>query len=349
LLDVKDFNPNDLLSQLKNVEKELGRVESERWAPREIDLDILFVENFEFKSEDLNIPHSSLYDRPFAFLPASEVCSHIVPPSLKMFDAKVSERYVWPELAAIMNVTPDSFSDGGKYQTPDSFLAQARMHLGDGADYLDIGAESTRPQAAAISTGEELQRLSMAFECLNTLKQEGFQFKTSLDSRNFEVISTIFKKYPLDLINDVSGLSDLRILNLVNENNLKAVCMHSLSVPADKAITIDPSADPIEVLKSWWNKKVRSFKNPENIFFDPGFGFGKNSEQSKYIIDHLDQFSDINSPIFLGYSRKSFLMNDDKDAATADVTRKLNLACAQILRFHDLKSQKAALQGQHGL
>lgn len=350
LVEVENFEALNLLKKLKDIEKDLGRAPAERWAPREIDLDILFVEDYSFQQTDLIIPHSFLFDRPFAWRPAREVWP-LVPEgkNFSQFNTRVSERYCWPEIVAILNVTPDSFSDGGKFDQKENFLNQTRQQIQAGADYLDIGAESTRPGAQPLSSLEEIRRLELAFEWLEELKKEKLpQFKVSLDSRHYDSIKHIIQKYPVNLINDVSGLQDIRILNLTQKNNLQAVCMHSLSVPADKNKTLSVAENPILQLKKWWSQKENQWRDmdlsidftTENIFFDPGFGFGKTTDQSQYLFDHLPQLKSIQQNFFLGYSRKSFLTKP-----TEQMTRQLNVAFCQFLRVHDVAAQKKALNG----
>lgn len=327
LLEVENFHPLELLKKIKKIETDMGRVSAERWAPRVIDLDILFVKNFEFQNTELTIPHPMLFSRPFAWRPAKEVYAELPAAQFSEgLNTQVSERYFWPERAAIINVTPDSFSDGGKFTTSESFFQYATQLIAHGADYLDIGAESTRPQAQPITSEVEISRLKFAFEVLKDLK-----CKVSLDSRHFETIRYIADNYQLDLINDVSGLSDQRIIDLVKKNKFKAVCMHSLTVPADKNVTLK-NDNPIPEIIDWWNKKHLGME--DQIYFDPGFGFGKTTAQSWMMFNHLEQFKPIKNKFFLGYSRKSFLK--EKNISTEQATCQLNLAFAQIIRVHDL-------------
>ncbi len=357
LIEVQNFDPLGLLRQLKAMETRLGRVNAEKWAPRVIDLDILYVKDFNFHTENLHIPHPMLSDRPFAFLPALEVYPdmHLIKnDNTQAFNTRISDRYFWPEFVAILNVTPDSFSDGGKYLEREKFLQQARKLISDGADYLDIGAESTRPQAETISHSEELLRLNYALNNLEELRREGLQFKVSIDSRNYETIREVVKKYKIDLINDVSGLFDYKMLDLIKEYNLSAVCMHSLSVPAHKEIVLKSDCNPVEEISNWWTLREKIFSDynikSDHIYFDPGFGFGKTTEQSRYLVNHLEAFSKIQHKFFLGYSRKSFLSysmerkHADKDLETSLVTQRINPAFCQLLRVHDIETQKIALR-----
>jgi 2-amino-4-hydroxy-6-hydroxymethyldihydropteridine diphosphokinase / dihydropteroate synthase len=362
LIEVQGFEPMTLLWQLKEIETRLGRIKAEKWAPRIIDLDILYVKCFNFHTEDLHIPHPMLAERPFAFLPALEVYPdmHLIrKDNVQAFNTRISDRFFWPEFVAILNVTPDSFSDGGKYTEREKFLHQARKLIADGADYLDIGAESTRPLAETISHAEEMLRLNFAFNNLEELKKEGLQFKVSIDSRNYETVREVAQNRKIDLINDVSGLFDYKMLDLIKEYNLSAVCMHSLSVPANKDIVLKSNCNPVDEISNWWTLREKLFSDynikADNIYFDPGFGFGKTTEQNRYVVNHLEDFSKIQYKFFLGYSRKSFLSysterrHADKDLETSLVTQKINPAFCQLLRVHDIETQKIALRMSHAI
>ncbi|MBC7457555.1 MAG: dihydropteroate synthase [Bdellovibrionaceae bacterium] len=357
LVEVQSYDSQGLLRQLKAIEVRLGRLKTEKWAPRIIDLDILFVKDFNFHTKNLHIPHPMLAERPFAFLPGLEVYSdmHLIKKdNLQAYNTRISDRYFWPEFVAILNVTPDSFSDGGKYTEREKFLQQARQLIADGADYLDVGAESTRPMAETISHTEEMLRLNWALNLLEELKKEDLQFKVSIDSRNYETVREVVQNYKIDLINDVSGLFDYKMLDLIKEYNFSAVCMHSLSVPANKEIVLKSDCNPVQEISNWWTLREKIFSDynikTDNIFFDPGFGFGKTTEQSRYLVNHLEDFCKIQHKFFLGYSRKSFLSysnerkNAHMDLETSLVTQKINPAFCQLLRVHDIETQKIALR-----
>lgn len=331
-IEVENFDPLQLLKKIKDIEKNSGRVVAEKWAPRVIDIDILYIPDFQFNSPELTIPHPMLFSRPFAWRPAQEVFPTLPPMTAgQSYDTQVSDRYFWPEWAGIINVTPDSFSDGGKFTTPENFLKQAQQHLDNGADYIDIGAESTRPQATPITSEQEIERLKPYLDRLKC--------KISLDSRHFETIRWAVDNYSIAMINDVSGLQDRRLIELIQKNNLKAVCMHSLTVPADKTVTLK-NEDPMPDIIRWWQSKEEIWSQVE-VYFDPGFGFGKTAAQSWQIFNRIHELKSIRQKFFLGYSRKSFL----GESTTEQASQKVNLAFAQILRVHDIASQKKALRG----
>ncbi len=206
-----------VLSELKKIESSLGRsAEYERWAPRNIDLDILYAQSINLSSDILSVPHKEVLKRPFAYLPLMDVMpvnSLSKPEWHETFErtgkapynTQVSSTYFLPRFVGILNVTEDSFSDGNQYLNDENFLAQAKKLINDGAEFLDIGAESTRPGAEAVSLEVEYQRLEKSLKLLQKIKAEGFEFKVSVDSRNVEVIQKLVQKFRIDMINDVSG------------------------------------------------------------------------------------------------------------------------------------------------
>lgn len=366
LLSVKNFEPLSFLKNIKSIEQEIGRVDRGRWQSREIDVDILCVFknnlNYEFKSEVLQIPHVEFVNREFAFKPALEVYPQVKNFFSFKFDnsiqCKISDRFFWPEFSGILNVTPDSFSDAGLYLNEEAIYNQCLKLLNQGASYIDIGAESTRPHAQVITPEEEIRRLIPAFNVICELKKNAeFHFKTSLDSRNFVTQKWCLEKGFIDILNDVSGFKDEKFYELMKEYPVEAVIMHSLTIPADKKIILNDDA-LFSTLTEWWqviNENLRLHNlNSDRVYFDPGIGFGKSTEQSGLILKNLNLFSEIQNKFYLGYSRKSFLTQkysdiSDKDLQTAEVTKSINLAFAQIIRVHDIDSQKKALEVKHEL
>lgn len=359
----------DLLKELKVIEQKMGRNPySEKWSPRCIDLDILYVEGVELNSDDLSLPHQGLLIRPFAYLPLMDVLPNhgLQQPAWyqkylisgdAFFNTRVSDRYVLPILVGILNVTKDSFSDGNKYLTEHEFLSQAKKLIKDGAEILDIGAESARPAAEPISADLEYQRLSFGLRLLQQLKLEGYSFKISIDSYKSTVIQKIINQYDIDMVNCVLGMLDKMTLSCLKDKKIKYVMMHSLSVPVKEGEFLPEDQDPIEIIKSWWDQSLSQAQEIplDQIIFDPGLGFGKNKFQSRYILQNLDKFQQIRHDFFIGHSRKSFLSYEssrsakERDLESAIAVQKMNLAYTQYLRVHDVLSTKIALKTTYGL
>lgn len=362
LIEVNNFEPLHFLKELKLIEKKMGREQSERWAPREIDLDILYVDQFKFNSEHLTIPHKNLHERPFALLPALEVFPtlQIEKPiwanewfsSERPFRTQKSKDHFWTQFVGILNLTTDSFSDGGQYLKEDQFKNQVEKLVRDGAEILDLGAESTRPGATEVSDEVEFERLNMAS---GWLKEMNLNVQVSLDCRKANVLKKLIGKFQIDFVNDVTGFNEPSMLQILKDTTAKAIVMHSLTIPPDQKNTLHKEKNPCDQLMKWWNEKINFFQmndvSVDRLIFDPGIGFGKTPEQNFYILNHLEELIDIAVPTYLAFSRKSFLKqsvssgeNQFKDLATAQQLGKINPLHYQYLRTHDIESQKIALR-----
>lgn len=357
-LEVSSFEPLKLLKDIKTIEQKLGRAGADRWAPRNIDIDILWVQDFTFTNEALNIPHAQILNRPFALLPLLELRPDFpfnepdwMWQSPKPFHTEISKEYVWPKFAGILNITDDSFSGDGVMTSVTQRLGEL---LDAGAEIIDIGAESTRPGALVIDPDVEIRRLIFTLDTINKYKVDyNRQFEISIDSRKPEVMQKIVNNYHIDYINDVEGFRQSQMRELLKLTSAKAICMHSFSVPPVKTETIAENEDIWIYLTKWWESQKELFSNDnislDRMIFDPGIGFGKTPQQSVDILNYLEGFSSIREEIYLGYSRKSFLslMTDkpaaERDPETALVTEAVNQAYAQYLRVHDVAQNKQAL------
>lgn len=357
-LEVSNFEPLKLLKDIKTIEQKLGRAGTDRWAPRNIDIDILWVQDFAFNSEALNIPHAQILNRPFALLPLLELRPDFpfhepdwMWQNPKPFHTAISKEYVWPKMAGILNITDDSFSGDGVMTSVTQRLGQL---LDAGAEIIDIGAESTRPGALVIDPDVEIRRLAFTLDTINKYKADyNRQFEVSIDSRKPEVMQKIVNNYHIDYINDVEGFRQPQMRELLKLTSAKAICMHSFSVPPVKSETISENEDVWIYLTNWWAGQKEIFSNDnislDRMIFDPGIGFGKTPQQSVDLLNYLEGFNKIKEEIYLGYSRKSFLslMTDkpaaERDPETALVTEAINQAYAQYLRVHDVAQNKQAL------
>ncbi len=213
-----------------------------------------------------------------------------------------------PKLVGIINLTPDSFSDGGAFENAESVHAACVQMLTDGADIIDIGAESTRPGAMPISPKEEWARLSPALHLLS--KDALFTKKISIDTRHAEVAERALD-LGISIINDVSGGADDALIRAVAAAKAHYIFMHSLTIPANPLVIIPKHADVVETLIHWANAKIQMFGDAgiasEKLIFDPGIGFNKDAEQSLAILKRACEFEVLSVPLLIGHSRKSFL------------------------------------------
>ena len=209
------------------------------------------------------------------------------------------------KIVGILNITPDSFSDKGLYDSVENALEHTQRLMVDGADIVDVGAESTRPNADMLTAEQEWGRLQeilpKVLEIVHFNKK-----KVSLDSYHCDNIKKALE-LGVDMVNDVSA--NLENAILADSYDAEYIMMHNLGVPADKSKIIATNKNILEELYIWAEKKLNILaqKNIQNIIFDVGLGFGKNSEQSLEIIENLDFFKKLGVRLYLGHSRKSFL------------------------------------------
>ena len=253
-------------------------------------------------------------------------------------------------IMGIVNVTPDSFSDGGLYLDSEKAIEHALRLLDEGADIIDIGGESTRPGAKiVVSAEEELRRV---LPVIAAVKKLGLEAVISIDTYKASVARAAVAA-GAEIVNDVSGLRwDPLMRRTVAELKCGAVLMHMRGRPEEWR-TLPPPGDivlPVKrELQEWVEAAVLAGVRRERIALDPGFGFGKNFEQNYPLLARFQELQSLGFPLVAGTSRKSFLgrtlANDGKDAAVADrlygnlaAHTALILKGAHILRTHDVKA-----------
>lgn len=238
-----------------------------------------------------------------------------------------------PKIMGILNVTPDSFSDGGNYNSVEKAVERAQKLIYDGADIIDIGGESTRPNAQIVSIEEEIKRV---IPPIKELRARNINIPISVDTRNYETAKLAIEA-GANIINDVSGLDyDKNLFDYVVKNNLKVVIMHSDKVPA---VSEDFSADIVEEVYTSLNNKINMLINAgldkENIIADVGIGFGKSKDSNFELLRRLEEFTSLGVELLLGISRKSFMRSEfDIDCAQADVPTALYGAMLPFVSIH---------------
>jgi len=249
----------------------------------------------------------------------------------------------YPAVMGVLNITPDSFSDGGQFLAPERALAQARRMIAEGADIIDIGAESTRPYGAApISADEELQRLQPILADVVSLG-----IPVSIDSMKSAVVA-----WALDagatLANDVWGLQrDPDMAGLLAARHCPVVIMHNRD-RADPGIDI--MADIAESFTRSLDLATKAGISRENIVLDPGIGFGKTPEQSMMVLARLDQLRSFGLPLLVGASRKRFISSvspsepDQRLGGSIAAHLIAAKAGARIIRTHDVSETVQALR-----
>ncbi len=247
-------------------------------------------------------------------------------------------------LMAVLNITPDSFSDGGKYINTESAVERAKEMIDEGADIIDIGGESTRPGAEAVGEEEEIRRVIPVVSRIREFSDVPISVDTYKSKVAFEAI-----KCGADIVNDISGLQfDTEMIRVVKDFNVPVVVMHIKGTPKD--MQKNPQYNDLmrEILE-YFEERIKTLRESriEKVFIDPGIGFGKRYEDNLKILNNLNEFTVFNLPVLVGSSRKSFIgtalsgrdVNDRLYGSLAAGAIAL-LNGASILRVHDVKPHK---------
>ena len=248
----------------------------------------------------------------------------------------------------ILNVTPDSFSDGGKFNQEKKALQHAEKMLREGATFIDIGAQSTRPNADYLSPAEEIKRLG---SIISTIKKEFPEALVSLDTFYGEVVKFGYSE-GIDLVNDISaGQFDKNMIPEVVRTELPYILMHvnpTYDTMHDKIKHTDISV----AINQFFTEKIEHFLNVgiKDIILDPGFGFGKTVEDQYQMINETDYFGFGRYPILIGISRKSFIYKPlgktplDINEETQRLHRIVLKKGANILRVHDVAAARECVR-----
>jgi dihydropteroate synthase len=267
----------------------------------------------------------------------------------KRFEWKLRERTLQVGdrtlIFGVLNVTPDSFSDGGSYEDPDRAFARAIELEESGADVIDVGAESTRPGAVRISEAEELRRLVPVLKRL----RGKLSVPLSVDTYKAAVAEKAFE-FGVEIINDPSGLTfDAELARKVSNANAGLVLNHMRGTPETWA-KLPPLKDLIRTVRAELEAAVHRATlaglDRRRIAADPGMGFGKRREQNAEILAQLGELARLDLPILVGPSRKHFVAKESADLtefATAAAVTAAILNGAHMVRVHDVRAMKAVV------
>jgi len=249
----------------------------------------------------------------------------------------------------ILNVTPDSFSDGGSYQAQEDALRQAEMLIAAGADILDVGGESTRPYAEPVSLADELARTIPLIRSIRTRHA----VPISIDTTKAAVARQALEA-GADIINDISALKkDPEMIEVVRQTDAPVIIMHMQGSPTDmqdRPQYRDVVGEIIAFLQERIDWMTSAGVARERIIVDPGIGFGKTMAHNLSIIKHLDRFRSLGQQVLLGHSRKNFLglltglEPAQRDLPTAVVSALAVQHKVDIIRVHDVAATRQALQ-----
>ncbi|CAN1525198.1 FolP Dihydropteroate synthase and related enzymes [Candidatus Nanopelagicaceae bacterium] len=244
----------------------------------------------------------------------------------------------------ILNVTPDSFADGGLHFDTDLAITHGREMIEDGVDIIDIGGESTRPGADRVSAEEEQERV---IPVIRELAKESVVI--SIDTMRAST-AKLGVEAGATIVNDVSGgAADPEMFSTVAQLGCKYTLMHWRGHSKDmnsKAIYSDVVAEVIEEISIQLDKALAAGIKRENIILDPGIGFAKDAEHNWEILNRIDEFIALGYPVLIGHSRKRFLGGDtpdDREDATVQVTQSLVGKGIWAVRVHGVKANKEAI------
>lgn len=254
-----------------------------------------------------------------------------------------------PHVMGIVNVTPDSFSDGGHYASTERAIAHALALVADGADILDIGGESTRPGATPVPLGEELNRVVPVIQALSKLTS----VPLSIDTYKPEVMRAAIAA-GVDIVNDVRALQEESALEIVANSNVGVCLMHMQGIPQtmqQDPTYVDVVAEVIDFLQARQISANQAGISNDRILLDPGFGFGKRTAHNIALIQQLEKIGSLGQPLLVGLSRKSVL---GQIIGADDVNVRLHASLAasviaamkgaKIIRVHDVKATADALK-----
>ncbi|GLJ08536.1 hypothetical protein SUGI_0090900 [Cryptomeria japonica] len=396
---ITKLGPHALLSALKEIEKDLGRTKGIRYGPRPIDLDILFYGRIKVASDTLIIPHKNIWERPFVLAPLVDLiglkakddtvaCWHsLTGKAGSIFGAweKLGGEHLigtegmkrvfpignslldWSKrihVMGVLNLTPDSFSDGGQYISVDDAVAQVRLMISEGADMIDIGAQSTRPGAKRVSSEEELSRILPVLEAVRHIPEAQDKI-LSVDTFDAKVAYEAVKN-GVDVVNDVSGgRLDSNMFSTVADLEVPYILMHMRGNPS--TMQNDENTTYGDVCKEVADELCLQIKNAESygipawrIITDPGLGFSKTLDQNMELLGGLPAVRQglaatcvaaSHGPILIGPSRKSFLGKicgrvkaNERDPATIAAVTAGVLGGANIVRVHNVKDNLDAVK-----
>jgi dihydropteroate synthase len=256
-------------------------------------------------------------------------------------------------IMGVLNVTPDSFSDGGHFVDEEAAFRHAERMAGEGAAILDVGGESSRPGSKPVTLEEELRR---AIPIIHRIRARFPELLLSIDTYKAETARQALAA-GADIVNDISALrADPQMLEVLKESDAGVVLMHMRGKPS--TMQIDPHYEDVvaEVLQFLWGRRddlVRSGIDRARIAIDPGYGFGKRVQDNVDLVRHLDRFAELGQPIMVGISRKSTIASllgdsklrfEDRLWPTVALTSLMREKGAHIFRVHDVRPNFEALR-----
>ncbi len=258
---------------------------------------------------------------------------------------------VKPLVMGILNITPDSFSDGGTFLTLPAQLAQVKCLVDGGADIIDVGGESSRPGAEPVTAEEELRRVLPVIAEM----RKNFNVQISIDTTKIQVARAAVEA-GATILNDISGAKDIEMAKLAAEKGLTLCLMHMQGTPQSMQENLAYPDGVVITVKKFLETRTRMVcevgVKKENIWVDPGVGFGKTPQQNLDLLRHLDHFKTIGGRLLMGTSRKSFLTKvvrgvesiEDRESGTLSSNLWAYAKGASVFRVHDVKQFYRGIQ-----
>lgn len=362
-----DLAPHELLKLLHEVEHEFGRVRTVKNAARVLDLDLLDYHGQVIADNSLTLPHPRMHHRAFVLLPLYKIVPNWVHPVLhtgvrdmlralpqsELSATSIRLSYK-PELMGILNITPDSFSDGGRHIDAQAAVAAAWKMIENGAGIVDIGGESTRPGATPISSEEECARILPVVE---ELQDCGAWL--SIDTYHPQTMQRAIAK-GVQMINDITGMADPESRAIVADSDVDIVLMHMQNTPQTMQ-NAPHYEDVVREVYEFFEQRIAlcaaSNIDPERLILDVGIGFGKTMDHNLKLLHNLGRFKNFGVRMMLGASRKRLIADVMGRECPAHDRLGGSLACAahaarekiDIIRVHDVPETCQFLELYHAI
>lgn len=364
------LTPRELLGKLKEIEEQVAPRAAQKWAPRALDLDILAYEEEVIDEEGLSIPHSELLNRPFALQPMAQLLpywrypdphhgaygktllelSHLSP--LAFSRSLVVE----PQLVGVVNVTPDSFSDGGLFCDPEKATTKALQLWEEGASWVELGALATSPRATLYSFEEEWRRLSPVLQRLSECKVRP---RLSIDTYHTQTALRALEEFDVEMINWVGEEINAELIQKIERGGKQLVVMHRLSLPPSRTNVLPYEEDPLEAILKWGREALADLEEKgldrRRVIVDPGVGFGKTALQNRMILQRIAELKVLGVPLFVGHSRKLFIASfsasrpSERDRESMAISLYLKEQGVDFLRVHDVVGHMTQFVAHHSV
>ncbi len=355
------LSPDAVMRFLLEIETRTGRQRREINASRPLDLDIIAYDNSHIITQMVHIPHPRMHERLFVLRPIQDIASHWVHPTLQLsvqqMIASAPQYYCeplghMPQVMGVLNVTPDSFSDGGQFDGTEAALVQAVTMMDEGAFCIDIGGESTRPNAPEISPHDEQARIVPVLKQLVPLAHARGR-RISVDTRHASTMEAVIK-LGVDIINDVSALThDDRSLDVVAQSRADVILMHMRGTPATM-MSLAHYDNVVMDVHRYFEQRIAACEAagiaPSRITLDPGLGFAKTAAHNMQLIHNIAHLKTLGCPVLIGASRKSMIARiagecDAQQRIGGSVALALQAQThgANWLRVHDVQVTQQAL------